>query len=599
MIGFDRLRLLFETARHLSPSQIRSRASAVVRRGFRKATNAQFRPPREVRLAAHSPLWRGLDAVAAIASRHVDEARRIGEGRFKFLNREVVYRDEPNWHDPDVPQLWRFHLHYFNYVRELAIRAAAGEREAAYATFRALVDSWLRRNRYLLGDGWQAYTASVRVVNWCHALQSFAVELKKDPDFHQRLVGSLYGQVRFVAENLETDVRGNHLLKNLRAIIWGGVVFEGQEPNRWLDHALRMLEVEIGEQVLGDGGHFERAPGYHLLVLCDVVETIEFLRRNRAVPLWLDNARERMFDFLDAILPPDGRLPLFKDTTLENDPHPLDLFTGSGIYSTLIFGEPAPLAVRKPARPPELLCASGYAVVRSPRHHLVVDVGKPCPDYLPAHAHADMFSFELTIDGSPVVVDAGVYEYAAGKWRDHFRSTRVHNTVEVAGANQSEVWGSFRVARRAVPKNVTVRNLDGITIVQGEHDGYMRLFPPVMHRRTLASIDDSLWIVIDELFGSGMTRAANYVHIMAEVHIATAGGSPSTQKGWHSPRFGELLESKVVVLAMEGMLPLRSAYALSLDPNVTLRMEKEDVTVVTPERTVSLAIPRNGLPFAR
>jgi uncharacterized heparinase superfamily protein len=598
MIDVDRLRLLFETARHLSPSQIRSRARAVMRRKLRKVTKARFTPPSEVRVALHEPLWRGLEAAGKFGA-HVDEARRIAEGRFIFLNREVVYAGEPRWDDPTVAQLWRYHLHYFDYVRELAIRAAVGEREAASATFRVLADSWMRRNERLTGDGWHPYTLSLRIVNWCHALDAFAPELANDVEFRNRLVPSLHGQLRFLADNLETDVRGNHLLKNLRALIWGGIVFEGEEPKRWLDLALPMLEVEMAEQVLADGGHFERVPGYHLLVLCDVIETVEFLRRNRAVPVWLDNARARMSDFLDAILPPDGRLPLFKDTTLENDPHPLDLFTGGGIYSTLIFGEPTPLAVRKPARPSELLGATGYAVLRSPRHHLVVDVGRPCPDYLPAHAHADMFSFELTVDGSPVVVDSGVYEYAAGKWRDYFRSTRAHNTAEVAGANQSEVWGSFRVARRAMPKNITFASRDGIAIVQGQHDGYTRMSPPVVHRRTLASIDDFLWIVVDELFGNGRTSAASYLHLTRPIFVACAGASVSTEKGWYSPRFGELQENSVTVLTAEGPLPLRIAYALSLERDVVLRIEGDEVTAVTPRRGVSLWIPRSAPPIVR
>jgi len=210
-----------------------------------------------------------------------------------------------------------------------------------------------------------------------------------------------------------------------------------------------------------------------------------------------------------------------------------------------------------------------------------------------------MFSFELTVDGSPVVVDSGVYEYAAGKWRDYFRSTRAHNTAEVAGANQSEVWGSFRVARRAMPKNITFASRDGIAIVQGQHDGYTRMSPPVVHRRTLASIDDFLWIVVDELFGNGRTSAASYLHLTRPIFVACAGASVSTEKGWYSPRFGELQENSVTVLTAEGPLPLRIAYALSLERDVVLRIEGDEVTAVTPRRGVSLWIPRSAPPIVR
>ena len=89
-----------------------------------------------------------------------------------------------------------------------------------------------------------------------------------------------------------------------------------------------------------------------------------------------------------------------------------------------------------------MLQPSGYVVMRpGPRLHLVADVGPPCPPELPAHAHADCLSFELAVDGQRTVVDTGTSTYAPGERRQYERSTRAHNTVEVDGADQSEVWG--------------------------------------------------------------------------------------------------------------------------------------------------------------
>ena len=76
------------------------------------------------------------------------------------------------------------------------------------------------------------------------------------------------------------------------------------------------------------------------------------------------------------------------------------------------------------------------------------------PDYLPAHGHGDIFSFELSLDGRRVVVDGGTSSYEAGHERDWARSTRAHNTVEIAGADQCEFFGAFRVGRRGRPRDV-------------------------------------------------------------------------------------------------------------------------------------------------
>jgi uncharacterized heparinase superfamily protein len=51
---------------------------------------------------------------------------------------------------------------------------------------------------------------------------------------------------------------------------------------------------------------------------------------------------------------------------------------------------------------------AGYYGVRRGGHLLIADAGRVGPDHLPAHAHGDIFSFEWTLRGQRVVVDAGV-----------------------------------------------------------------------------------------------------------------------------------------------------------------------------------------------
>ena len=38
-------------------------------------------------------------------------------------------------------------------------------------------------------------------------------------------------------------------------------------------------------------------------------------------------------------------------------------------------------------------------------------------------------------------------------------------------------------------------------IWQGEHDGYKRLADPVNHKRTVLSLDEDRWLVVDHLNG--------------------------------------------------------------------------------------------------
>src|SRR5437773_983153 len=131
----------------------------------------------------------------------------------------------------------------------------------------------------LVQRGWHLYTISLRLVNWLHALSFFEEQMRDDRSYRQQFIGSLYGQAQILAGDLETDVRGNHLLENLCALLTAGSAFEGKEPQTWVQKAWKILEQELEEQILADGGHFERCPGYHVRVLKILLEMSVWLAR--------------------------------------------------------------------------------------------------------------------------------------------------------------------------------------------------------------------------------------------------------------------------------------------------------------------------------
>jgi uncharacterized heparinase superfamily protein len=652
MTGTDslsRARLFFSTARHLSSRQIWTRANRILRTRWWSLTRRCVELPTDVALAQHKPLWLPFSSQAGqvppcSATDLLDRlsaAQSIAAGRFRFLAREREWSGEPDWNDASAPQLWRYHLHYFDYILDLAILAASGDRATAWSAFRRLATSWIRHNERLRGDGWHPYTVSRRIVNFCHAISVFAPELATDPSFASHLARSTYGQLRYLFANIEHDVRGNHIIENARALIHGGIAFEGEEPKQWLRRGMKLLETEVDEQLEPDGGHFERTPAYHVVVLRDLLEIAVFLRRNRSVPSWLDDAIARMLDFLASITMPDGELPLIKDTTLDGLP-PYDLLAAGalhldnwrwkqsddrGIYPWCLFGdqgwsrldEMPTNNVQAMARYCE---SSGFAILRDERRFVVIDVGRPCPDYLPAHAHADLLSFELAIDGARIIVDSGVYEYDAGPWRDFFRSTRAHNTVEIGGVNQSEVWSSFRVAHRALPRNVHWDCSESHVLIQAEHDGYRRLSVPVTHRRTFVTAGSEILLVIDEMFGEGTTHCRSFLHAhpvldivpesdslwrIGQVHVTTFGvGSARIQRaeceplqGWYSDRFGVVTANSVLTMERSGRLPFCFGYAIGLERLAVEMTEDESERIVrfaSGNQSKSIRLPRHGGP---
>src|SRR5204863_9681114 len=105
------------------------------------------------------------------------------------------------------------------------------------------------------------------------------------------------------------------------------------------------------------------------------------------------------------------------------------------------------------------------------------------PDHLPGHAHADTLSFELSLREQRVLVNTGTSTYEVAAERLRQRGTAAHNTVVVDGVDSSEVWSSFRVARRARPLAASWgRDGDALWLSAG-HEGYRRLPGKVIHRR--------------------------------------------------------------------------------------------------------------------
>lgn len=644
--------LLFHTVRYLTLKQIVYRARAMVRRRWWLIRKQKAAQGCDCQVRDFGILYEGVrdsspNDLRGVLATAVQRAIDTSQGRFSFLNQVVQYENGFKWHDSQVSQLWRYHLHYFDYVEDLIIWSSNENSEKAWLTFKALSSSWISDNAFLKGDGWHPYTVSLRIVNWLNGFGYWRTYFDEEPVFREVFLSSLYGQARFLAANLEHDVRGNHLLKNIKALLWSGTAFFGKEPLEWCHKAVRLLEQELAEQVLSDGGHFERAPGYHGVVLKDCLEMGLWLKRNgRPVSAWLDAAVLRMLRYLKTILPPDGQLPLLKDTAWDTGPVPLDLLSSGalylnrpefkltedfGLFPWLLFGhggrkEFQDLGLSMEPKESKPLVDSGFFVLRDNKRkdYLIFDAGKPCPEYLPAHAHADMFSYELMVGGQRVVVDSGIYEYTSGKWRDFFRSTKAHNSVEIDGKNQSEIWGSFRVARRARPGPVYYRASENHVVIDARHNGYRRQGIQALHRRVLCWEKGRFWLVFDEIYGKGHIRAKSFVHLHPSLcfnptstqmfHIHGVLESPmkiqrfgveeneiikgrekSEIQGWYSEEFGKKVPNEVLSLEKEGQLPFGFGYVLYPDEDIEIQFSQMgnrlyDFRLIMPDRTVSIHI---------
>lgn len=502
--------------------------------------------------------------------------RASGSGsEFRFLNVARRLEGTVDWHAAEMARLWRYNLHYFDYALD-------PHRSREHVA--ALIDGWIRANPPGTADAWEPYTASLRIVNWI----KYFVLRHRTAHVPERWLESLWQQAAWLARNLERHILANHYLKNAKALVFAGAFFDDIAARRWLADGTQLFAEQIAEQFLADGGHYERSPMYHALGTEDLLDVLNLAQQTPA--LFSDGFREtvaasavRALRWLDAMCLPDGEISLFNDSALGIAPAPRALHEYA---STLGIEWPGIGASGRHAGLRGItLEASGYFVVADGQDKIVIDCGAIGPDHQPGHAHCDTLSYELALAGRRIVVDAGVHDYEPSEHRRYARSTAAHNTVVVDGAEQSELWGTFRVARRARPRAARLAPRgDGGFRFEGAHDGYGRLPGNVLHTRAIEIAADFSCRVQDVLEGRGRHRAESFVHIHPDCRaqiergaVAVTGGDGTRiatiepddgadlriEPGRHFPAFGCALRNDVVVISANGALPLRFGYRIA------------------------------------
>ncbi|MGI9606278.1 MAG: heparinase II/III domain-containing protein, partial [Acidimicrobiales bacterium] len=421
-----------------------------------------------------------IDAIAPPPAGSVDD---LAKREFDLVGEVHCIDDDGGWSPQATTQLFRYHLHYMEWAWLLAEDPDRGR-----AVFDELWTSWRAGTTFGRWDAWSPYVVSLRAWVLCGVFDRLMTGSAVEDDVRAQL-GLHAG---FLRNNLELDVGGNHLIKNVKALLGLGAFLHDDEL---IGLARQHLEQQLPIQVLADGGHYERSSSYHCQVLGDLID-IAGLSAAAGVALvpGINDAIARMRTWLGTILMPDGDVPLFGDATL----------VGLDRIAAL---EPSAI----PAERVVNLDASGYVVCRpGPRLHVVCDVGPPCPPDLPAHAQAGCLAFVAAVDGERAIVDTGVSTYV-GDRRAYERSTAAHNTVEVGEIDQTEVWGSFRAGRLAAPVVQEIVD-DEMIVVEASHDGYRHLDGAPVHTRRF-EIEAGRIVLRDSVLGTGFHRLFSRVFL--------------------------------------------------------------------------------------
>lgn len=451
---FNKTGLYYRTVKYLKPIQVRYRLWYMLRNRLRQLTGHSY--PFSIYKEGHL-----LDLVEGCPS---PVACQLSSKMFTFLNRRHTFEGPIDWNFNKYGKLWAYNLNYFDCLLQEDVTKGQG-----LELIREFIDD-IEANK----EGFEPYPISLRGINWIKFLSKYDIQNKE-------IDASLYAQFQILLDNLEYHILGNHLLENGCSLLFGAFYF--RDEALW-EQASKIISQELDEQILDDGGHYERSVMYHCIIMERLLDCYNLLLNNsffedqdQLKKQVADKAGD-MLGWLKEMLWQDSEVPEVNDHLTKMQPSVSELFEYAGRLGL------APSI--------NTLGKSGYRKFFGSNWELLIDIGDIGPDYVPGHAHSDIFSFLLRVNGKEVITDTGTSTYEESERRNLERSTAAHNTVLVEGREQNEVWSAFRVGRRG---HVEVLNDRANEVIAG-HDGYH--FLNITHERHF-EIDNDCFTIIDTL----------------------------------------------------------------------------------------------------
>ena len=488
---------------------------------------------------------------------------------------DIEYRDAAG--RGDIKYAWE--LNRLQFLVPLAAHARLTGSPEAIRAIADAIDSWHGANPPFRGIGWSSgIEVALRAISLMLVvtLVGDALPRQSQARIGEILRASAFWLPRFPSRFSSAN---NHLVAELAGEVLLGIALGTPQPR-----ARAALETEVLRQIHPDGTGAEQTPSYAAFTaeLALLVATVAAADGTPLAPKPLD----RLAGFAEFVRWLGNPVPALGDddegrvVTAGAEPDyvrsvaaAIAAVTGTpGLavppdFRGLIFGRPRAIATAP--RGAKTFPDGGLTVVSrrfGPRHaELTFDHGPLGYLSIAAHGHADALAVTLSLDGRPVLVDPGTYLYGSGGiWRDWFRSTPAHNTLNIAGESQSTMSGAFNWSHKAVAQ-LDESGTAPHSWWRASHDGFRGRFG-VTHQRSL-EIDGNRIALTDQLLPEARTAELVFqlapglearqdgtsvmisqgaemllrldlpAHQPTGITIAAGGDSPG-DGGWVAPGFG-------------------------------------------------------------
>lgn len=489
---------------------------------------------------------------------------------------DIPYRHEPRL--GDIKYVWE--INRLQFLQPLALQVRATRDPAALAAIESAIQSWTAANPPFRGLGWNSgIELGLRAITLLVVTTLCGDRLS--PKTIAQIRATLHAHAFWLARYPSRySSANNHLIAEAAGEFLITLAMSDQPFAARLEAKSRqILTQEAQKQFYADGVPAEQSPTYgafsaEFLWLCvQAAETAE-----RPLPGTIRQRLLAFADFVGWLSDTQGQVPAIGD---DDEGRVLYLTPATPSYPVSIGRRLT--QITGPRLGLKTFRDGGYTVIREQRGgrwlELVFDHGPLGYLSIAAHGHADALSLVATVDGQPLFVDPGTYLYhSGGAWRDWFRGTRAHNTLNIAGVDQSRITGPFNWSHKARATLAEVQ--DGVNwSVSATHDGYLKAFG-VIHRRHLFATADG-FAVRDQLDGgtqlqaevvfqlapawaarledgqvvlslNGTDLAVVRFDVPGDVTLAR-GGELGEGGGWVSPAFG--IKVSAVRIAWRGQIP--------------------------------------------
>lgn len=493
----------------------------------------------------------------------------------------------------NVKQVWELSRHH--HLTQLAAAWYLTHDDTYADRVADHLNDWWRSNPFLSGVHWASgIEIGIRLISWTwiRRLLEDWPEVTDLFEHNELALRQLYWHQRYLAAfQSRGSSANNHVIAEAAGQLVGACAFPWfAQSDKWRADAAALLERELDANTFPSGVNRELATDYHRFVSeLGLYAALEADNAGHPLSQQTWSLLTRTFDVAAAIVDETLRPPRQGDDdegmVLVLDPPDVHSWSAFLSLGGAVLGRPSwwpssPLTAtavlagslvngpqpHRPAERPDHFADAGITILRSrdagPEIWCRADAGPHGFLSIAAHAHCDALSLEVRVGGVDILADPGTYCYhGEEEWRNYFRSTIAHNTVEVAGAEQS-VWGGPFLWLRGATGRVRRYAAEGDVVTwDAEHDGYQSGDVPITHRRT-AVLDDGVLRVEDGLDRTADIRIA--WHLGPEVTVELDGaagrlkwpngsavvelpaglswtaycGGDDPLLGWYSPRFG-------------------------------------------------------------